>query len=76
MRDLRFTPPALTVARGDTIEWINRDIVPHTTTALDSAWNSGNVAAGGRFRFVARRAGSHRYVCGYHPDMTGRIVVR
>ena len=30
---MRFQPKGLTVAAGDTVVWINRDMVPHTATS-------------------------------------------
>jgi len=35
IRNLEFTPKELVVATGDTITWINYDLVPHTVTADD-----------------------------------------
>src|SRR5690349_10330553 len=29
----RYDPPALTVAAGDTVEWVDHDLVPHTASA-------------------------------------------
>ena len=43
VRQLQFEPAHLTVAPGDTVVWINRDIVPHTVTALNAAWGSGGL---------------------------------
>jgi plastocyanin len=33
IEEMRFHPERLTVARGDTIVWVNRDLVPHTATS-------------------------------------------
>ena len=30
---MRFQPEMLTVERGDTIVWVNKDLVPHTATS-------------------------------------------
>ena len=30
---MRFQPETLTVAAGDTIVWVNKDVVPHTATS-------------------------------------------
>ena len=32
IRGMAFHPEALEVRRGDTVVWINRDMVPHTAT--------------------------------------------
>jgi plastocyanin len=76
MRALQFAPPELEVQRGDTITWRNDDIVPHTSASRGPIWDSGNVPVDSSFSVVLDRAGAFDYVCGYHPGMTGRIVVR
>jgi hypothetical protein len=50
--------PTLAVRQGDTIEWINDDIVPHTATSTGGAFDSGAIAAGGTCRWTARARGT------------------
>lgn len=77
MRGMAFSPAALEVRRGDTIVWINRDIVPHTATSSRTAgWDTGPLPQGISGRYVARRAGEARYFCRLHPVMLGRLIVR
>jgi plastocyanin len=76
MSNLHFQPPSITVALGDTVEWTNRDIVPHTATARDSAWSSGTIEPGASWRTVVMSAGSHAYVCLVHPLMMGEVIAR
>jgi plastocyanin len=70
-----YAPAELHAALGDTIEWENADIVPHTTAADSGAWSSGEVGVGSRFRYVAERAGRFPYHCAAHPVMHGLLVV-
>ena len=42
----QFQPRHLTVAPGDTIVWVNRDIVPHTVTANGGTWESQTLEEG------------------------------
>ena len=72
---LRFEPQSLTVHVGDRIQWLNDDIVPHTVTAADKSFDSGDITAGQSWTFVARKAGTFDYACRYHPMMTGRLIV-
>ncbi len=77
IRGMEFHPAVLTVAVGDTIVWINRDIVPHTATAKgQTRWDTGQLVQGQVWRYVARRAGAARYVCTFHPTMHGKVVIR
>ncbi len=71
-----YEPPALTVAVGDTVVWINHDLVPHTATAPGSPLNTGSMAAGDSSRFVASEAGEYPYVCEFHPNMEGILTVQ
>jgi len=77
IRGMEFHPAELTVAVGDTIVWINRDIVPHTaTSAGKTEWNTGPLAQGDSGAYVARVAGAVSYVCTFHPTMRARLHVR
>jgi plastocyanin len=70
-----FVPARVTVAVGDTITWVNQDIVPHTATAARGAWDSGMIAAKGRGTAVIRAGGHVDYQCTLHPSMKGTVVV-
>lgn len=70
-----FQPQVLHVKRGDAVEWVNRDIVDHTATSADPAFDSKAIHPGGRWKWTTARAGQYRYVCAFHPNMTGVIEV-
>jgi plastocyanin len=76
IRDFAFRAPDTTAAVGDTVVWINRDALAHTTTADSGAWTSPELPAGGRFAFVPRRVGRYTYHCAAHPVMRGALAVR
>ncbi len=71
-----YDPPALVVAKGDTVVWVNRDPYPHTVTSGDRSLDSGDIAAGARWNSVANAPGRHPYGCAYHPTMHGMLEVR
>lgn len=73
---VRFDPESLAVAVGDTVEWDNRDLVPHTSIAPDGAWSSGNIAPDSSWSTVIARPGVTAYTCSYHPTMKGKITAR
>jgi len=73
--NFRFEPDTLTVAAGDRITWRNRDVVPHTATAGDKSWDSGNVNRDEEWSMIAPAAGAFDYFCAYHPSMKGRISI-
>ena len=70
-----FVPARVTVAVGDTLAWVNEDIVPHTATAAKGAWDSGVIAARGRWAVVVRAGGRVDYQCALHPTMKGTVVI-
>ena len=76
LHGIRFDPESLTVAVGDTVEWDNHDVVPHTSTAADRLWFSGNIAPDSAWSTVIARAGVHPYGCSYHPNMKARLIAR
>jgi plastocyanin len=77
--DSAFTPPAITVAVGDTVVWENADAAQHTVTADDGAFDSGTLDPGETFRVTFSSAGPVGYACVFHSaggvGMVGRVVV-
>ena len=79
IRGMEFHPAVLTVAVGDTVVWINRDIVPHTATAAGGGrmkWDTGQLPQGQSGHYVASHKGVARYACTLHPTMHGRLIIR
>ncbi|MGE8690355.1 MAG: cupredoxin domain-containing protein [Achromobacter sp.] len=73
---MQFSPATLTVRRGDTVTWVNKDLVPHTATALSRAFDSGAIAAGASWTYTVGEAGSIAYTCLFHPTMQGTLVAQ
>jgi len=71
MAGTRFEPTTLTIRVGDTIRWFNDDALPHTVSATDGSWDSGNLPPGAAFERTFDAAGSYPYLCRYHPGMAG-----
>ena len=72
---LVYSPVEVTAKIGDTIEWVNRDVLAHTATATaGDKWNI-IIAPGKTGRLVVKSAGPADYFCQYHPNMRGRIIV-
>lgn len=80
-KDFSFEPKALTIAVGDTVTWTNEGQAPHTVTASDNSFDSGNMAPGATFSHTFDKAGTYAYYCKYHgkadgTGMAGTIVVQ
>lgn len=71
---VKYEPETLAVKRGDTVIWVNKDPFPHTVTGA-GAFDSHSIAAGGSWRYVARKAGDYAYTCTLHPNMKGTLKV-
>lgn len=71
-----FHPQRTVVSPGDTIVWINRDIVPHTVTANGGTWESQILEEGQSLKVVVEDSGVHSYFCQFHPHMTGELATQ
>lgn len=73
---MRFQPEGLTVAAGDTVVWVNRDMVPHTATSASGRFDSNEIAPRKSWSYVVRSTGDFSYTCTYHPLMKAVLRVR
>jgi plastocyanin len=76
MENMRFQPQSLTVGRGDTIVWVNKDLVPHTATSKAAGFDSQVIQAETSWRFTVQETGDFPYLCTFHPTMTAMLRVR
>lgn len=70
-----FHPATVTVKPGDVIEWVNHDFVPHTATATDGTWDSGELGQGARYRLNVSASTIGNYYCRFHPTMVASFAV-
>jgi plastocyanin len=74
---MKFEPQALTVAAGDTVVWVNKDLVAHTATSSDGGiFDSKLIAPDKSWKFTVRKKGEFAYICTYHPTMKATLHVR
>jgi plastocyanin len=77
IQGMAFKPGVLEVNRGDTVAWVNRDMVPHTATAIGKpAWSTRTLLQDQSGELVATDSGTIPYFCELHPVMTGKLIVR
>ena len=74
MRDFAFAAKKVTIREGDTVTWTNVGQAPHD--AAGDGWSTELLANGGSDSVRFREAGTYRYVCTIHPQMTGTVVVQ
>ena len=71
-----FAPGAVTVPAGTTVQWVNRDDIPHTVVSTDNAFKSKVLDTDQEFSYTFTKPGKFDYFCSIHPKMTGTVVVQ
>jgi len=74
MQNIGFSPAEAKAKVGDTIEWINKDILSHTATAQNGDWDV-TISANKTATTVLKRSGEVDYYCRFHPNMKGHLTV-
>ena len=73
MKNMKFSPATIEIKKGDTVEWKNDDIAPHTATS--ATFDSGSIASDAVWRNTFTEAGNFPYTCTFHPVMKATIIV-
>jgi plastocyanin len=76
IRNFVFGPNAITVSPGTTVTWTNQDNEPHSVVMVDQSFRSTPMDTGDHFSHTFATPGQYRYFCGFHPQMTGLVIVR
>jgi plastocyanin len=72
-----FAPSEITVAKGTTVKWVNRDDIPHTVVSDDkSTFKSKPLDTDDKFSYTFTKEGTYSYFCSIHPKMTAKVIVK
>ena len=74
MKNMKFSPATIEIKKGNTVEWKNDDITPHTATS--ATFDSGPIASDAAWRHAFTQAGSFPFTCTFHPEMKGTVIVK
>lgn len=75
IKQMKFVPAKLEVAPGDSVKWINRDIVAHNVAEeTNNLWQSNELQNGEIFTIEIKEKAS--YFCTIHPVMKGKIMLK
>jgi plastocyanin len=74
MESMEFRPKTLTVKVGDSIVWVNKDLVPHTATT--DRFDSKTIPAGTSWKYTVLTKGEFPYGCTFHPTMRATLRVK
>lgn len=75
IESFEFNSPNLAIKAGDTVQFINSDGAPHTATADDGSFDTGQLNKGNSADVTFANAGTFDYFCEYHPEMKAVISV-
>jgi plastocyanin len=71
-----FGPESIEVKVGQPVTWTNTDDSPHQVTLVESKRRTGVMLRGQSESLTFNEDGTIDYICGLHPNMKGRIVVK
>lgn len=70
-----FSPANLSIKAGDSVVFINQDSAPHTATADNGSFDTGNLGRGAQATLTFNAPGTFSYFCAIHPMMKGSITI-
>jgi plastocyanin len=74
IKQMKFVPAELVLHKGDTVRFINHDLVPHDITeATRKAWTSAALPVDASWSLVVTESAD--YYCTIHPVMKGKLIV-
>ncbi len=72
---MKFQPDELTVNKGDTVIFTNKDILTHNVTEQnDKKWASAPLLSNQSYKLAVKESAD--YYCSFHPVMKGKLVVK
>jgi plastocyanin len=73
---MSFQPDDLTVASGDTVVWVNKDLVAHTATSETGGFDSSAIQPEESWKVAFKKKGEFPYFCRLHPTMQAMLRVK
>ena len=74
--NFKFAPTPLTVEKGAEVTWTNHDDIPHSIVINALGARSKAMDTEGTYTYKFDKSGTFFYVCGLHPFMQAKIVVK
>lgn len=82
IQSFAFSPATITVPRGTTVTWVNRDSASHTIVSdaqgsgvQGALFTSSSLGNGTNYSFKFDNPGTYSYFCSIHPSMKGTVIV-
>ncbi|MGY3614764.1 cupredoxin domain-containing protein [Bradyrhizobium sp. USDA 10063] len=74
MENLVISPAEATAKVGDTIAWVNKDVIAHTATAQNGDFDV-MMPPNKTVTYVLKKAGTVDYYCRFHPNMKAMLKI-
>lgn len=74
IKNMKFEPSELVVNKGDSVKFINQDLVIHNITEENRHWASPTIAPKTSWTYVVRK--KVNYYCSFHPVMKGKLLIK
>jgi len=74
MENMVISPAEVSVKVGDTIEWVNKDVLAHTATAKNGDFDV-MMPPKQTAIYVLKKAGAVDYYCRFHPNMKATLKI-
>jgi plastocyanin len=76
IKNMKFDPANVKIAKGDSVVWTNGMPMDHTVTPDKGEFpSSGHIKSGKTFSHVFSASGTVAYHCEIHPFMKGTVIV-
>src|SRR5437763_2277258 len=77
IKSLKYLADTTEIRTGETVEWVNDDLTPHTVTSDSGGeFNSGSIDVGATWRHKFTQPGTFPYFCTFHREMKGTVIVK
>lgn len=74
-----YNPTQLSIVKGTTVTFTNKDNADHTATSTNKTFDSGRVRSGDSWTYTFNDAGVFYFYCNYHSSNSqeqGAIIVK
>lgn len=76
IEDFKFGPANITVKKGTTVTWTNKDSAPHNVISDGpGSLESETLNQGDTYQFTFNEVGTFNYICTFHSGMSGTVTV-
>jgi plastocyanin len=76
IKNFAYVRDTVTIHPGQTVRFVEDDETPHTVTAMDHSYDSGNMNQKDKWSHAFAKEGTYKYFCAYHPYMKGTVIVK